>query len=230
MFGSIAVAALVAIAIIKQQKLSEHQKKLLFTGIAAAVIIVTLFLVGSTIYLNAISATKGPVHWHADFEIWLCGEKVSLKDPTSLANRIGTSSFHEHNDARIHLEGVMIDESHADLHTFFEALGGKLEKGFIAVPTNDGLKEARDGSLCSSKPAKLQVFRYKVINAVKNKKSGFVTVQEKIADFTDYVLSPYSNVPPGDCIIIEFAEEKEKTGHLCRSYETAKQNGDLIGA
>src|SRR3989338_7665363 len=104
---SISSSFLVIIALLYGSSLTEPLKWFLFLGISIPVVFVTFYAAGATVYQNHISETKGPVHWHADFEIWNCGEQVNLLDPTGLTNRIGTPLFHEHNDARIHVEGTL---------------------------------------------------------------------------------------------------------------------------
>ena len=227
---SLVILILVIISIHYEKKLKKY-KKWLFLGIIIPVIITTLYLVASTVYLNLISETKGPVHWHADFEIWNCGKKINLIDPKGLSNRIGTSVLHEHNDDRIHVEGVVVNYTKVDLSSFFEVIfsGGQLTKNELVVPTNDGVFALIDGDECNGRAGKLQVFLYRIINP-EEKKSGFIYKQEKLENFENYVLSPYSTVPPGDCIIIEFGEEKEKTEHICETYKTATEKGDLVGS
>ena len=117
------IAVFVILTVLVKEK-GETLKKILFGGIVLPVIIVTIFLVGSTIYLNLSSATGGPVHWHADFQVWNCGQKVDLVDPQGLSNKVGTATFHEHNDNRIHVEGVVINQSDASLGNFFKFIGG----------------------------------------------------------------------------------------------------------
>ena len=119
-------------------KLSEEAKKIIFIVLAVTMITSTLYLVGATVYLNMISETGGPVHWHADYEIWDCGKQISLHEPESMSNKVGTSVIHEHNDNRIHVEGVLIDKSHASLSSFFTAVGGLLSDTAFLVPTDDG--------------------------------------------------------------------------------------------
>ena len=58
---------------------------------------------------------------------------------------------------------------------------------------------------------------------------NWIFEQQKLDNFEDYVLSPYTQIPPGDCIIIEFDAEKEKTEHICESYKVAVGRGDLSG-
>ena len=176
-----------------------------FSLIVIVVLAVTGYLVWSTISLNIRSVTKGPVHYHADFEIYNCGEKVDLADPTGWDNKVGTSLFHEHNDSRIHVEGPVLDYKDISLGQFFKVVDG--------LPLESGIE-------CNSYPGVVQVFVYKT--------EGNTFYQEKITDYANYVLSPYSSIPPGDCIIIELDREKDKTEHICNFYKIAIQKGELI--
>jgi len=224
--SSITSIALVTFSIFNQKKVKKH-KKLIFLAIIIPIIISSLFLAGSTIYANLISETKGPVHWHADFEIWNCNQKVDIVNPSGLLNKIGTSLFHEHNDNRMHVEGVVNKKSQADLDSFFNVIGGKITNSELSIPTNQGIINIKNNDLCNNKQGKLQVFLYKVVNPSSNKKSGFIYKQEKLTNFEEYILSPYSNIPPGDCIIIEFDKEKDRTDRICETYKIAIQKGNL---
>jgi hypothetical protein len=207
---------------------NDKLKVILFLGIVIPIILVSVYLVGATIYLNNISETGGPVHYHADFEIWKCGEKIDLIDPTGLLNRVGTSVLHEHGDDRFHVEGVVVEGKDVDLHSLINVLGGSLIKDRFSIPTNNGKIEIENGELCDGKEGKLQVFVYQVINPDAKRKSGFKYRQIKLDDFEDYILAPYQNVPPGDCIIIEFDEDKENTEKICETYKIAIEKGDII--
>ncbi len=226
MVTGVIIAALVVLAIVEQRKL-HNRKRLFFLTIALPIVFATLFTAGTTIYLNQISATKGPVHWHADFEIWNCGKKIDLLNPTGLSNRVGTPVFHEHNDNRIHVEGVVLHPEDVALKMFFNVVGSFLTTEELRLPANEGIVTMRNGELCNGKTGKLQVFVYKVINPEETGNWGYQ--QEKVENFAQYVLSPYSQVPPGDCIIIEFDEEKEKTNKMCTTYKVAEQRGELRG-
>jgi hypothetical protein len=222
-FSILLITLLSAIVIAK--KTAHRYKKTIFNIIVLLAIIPTIFLLGSTIYTNAISITKGPVHWHADFEIWNCGEKLDLIEPRGLLNRIGTSLLHEHGDNRIHVEGVLSKESDIDLHSFFSVTGGSMTKDRFLVPTNQGIREMKNGDLCNGKDGKLQVFVYKVTNP--GVKRAWKHNQNKIEDFEDYILSAETHVPPGDCIIIEFDQEKSTTDRICSSYALAIKKNQL---
>ncbi len=202
---------------------SALMKKLLYGSFIAVTMLTTLFLAGSTIYLNVISSSKGPVHWHADIEIWACGREINLKDPTGLSNKIGTPTLHEHNDKRIHLEGVVVEPQDASLSRFFQVIGGKLERNVLHVPTNEGVMLLSSGISCGDGMVReLQFFVYKTDT------DGYYT-QEKIADPASYTISPEGNIPPGDCIIAELDAPKERTDRMCTSYRVAEQIGKLKG-
>jgi len=226
MIASIIVGILILFAIYNKDR-DEKTKIFLFVGIVIPIILATVYSAGSTIYLNLISETQGPVHWHADYEVWNCGEKIDLINPTGLSNRVGNPVFHEHGDDRIHVEGVVTEKNNVDLHNFFNVIGGILSNNYITMPTDNEIVELRNGDLCNGEEGKLQVFLYKIKNpdATKN----WIFEQQKLENFEDYILSPYSQIPPGDCIIIEFDAEKEKTEHICETYKTTMQRGELNG-
>ena len=207
---------------------NEFLKKTLFLLITASVLATTFFVAGATIYLNVNSETKGPVHWHADYEIWACGEKLDLKDPRGLSNRVGTPTFHEHNDDRIHVEGVVVKLHEVSLSTYFSVLGGHLEKGYMKYPSTEGVREYRDGDDCGGKPAKLQMWLHRIDNPDEQKRWVYRT--EKIKDYPEYVLNPETLVPPGDCFILEFGPEKDETDRVCETYRVAEQRGELRGS
>lgn len=220
-----AVAIVISLMIINQA--TEIWKKTLFVIIALPIALATVYLAGTTVYLNTISETGGPVHWHADYEIWACGEKINVIDPTGLDNKVGAPLIHEHNDDRIHVEGVVYRKvDHASLGRFFSEIGGELEHGELIIPTNEGIKTWKSGELCSGRKAELQVFVYRVTNP--ENQGHFEYTQQKVEDFETFVLAPYSNVPPGDCIIIEFGENKQKTEHLCSTYRIATEKGEMV--
>jgi hypothetical protein len=204
------------------KKLKPVTKTILFFSIVATVILPTVYLAASTIYLNNISSSKGPVHWHADFEIWTCGQEIELKDPVGLSNKLGTPTLHEHNDKRIHLEGVVVKPEDASVGRFFQVIGGSLTPTSFTIPTNAGELSWHNGMLCNGQEAQVQVFVYKT-------DSQKYYYQQKLENPQSYIISPQSNVPPGDCIIVEFDIPKERTQQLCRSYKVAQQIGKLKG-
>ena len=212
------IFALLTISLLKKEQ-SEGLKIFLFTGIVLATSISTLYLSINTIIKNHRSQTGGPVHWHADFEIFSCGEKVDLVDPVGLSNRIGTLELHEHGDNRIHVEGTIAKLSDVSLGRFFQVIGGELGRNYLRVPTNDGELIMQDGRSCpDGRKGTLQIFVYQT--------NDHAISQKKLTSFSDYVLSPYGPIPPGDCIIFEFTPDiKNKTDKMCDFYKIGIQEG-----
>ena len=198
---------------------TEKIKWLLFIAITIPIILATFYLAGSTIYLNIISETKGPIHWHADFEVYICDEQIDIINPSGTSNKIGSPLLHEHGDNRIHIEGVVVDKYNIDLHNFFRFIGGELTGHNMIIPTDRDIIKVTNGDKCNSDVGKLQAFVYKTEN-------GLVK-QEKLINFENYIISPESLIPPGDCIIIEFGKEKDKTKHICETYRVALKRGDV---
>lgn len=224
------IAFLVITALLKKQP-GQRLKLFLFLGMTIPIVVTTLYLAAATIAKNEASVTKGPVHWHADYEIYVCekvkgktvahaGERVDLVDPEGLSNRVGSSDFHEHGDNRIHVEGVVRRLSDVSLGKFFQTVGGRLTASSLLLPTPNGQILVQNGMLCSDgKPGTLQAFVYKT--------QGKIIRQEKLADFVNYVISPHGNLPPGDCLIFEFtSENKAKTDKICQFHDIAIKKGE----
>ena len=190
-YGSLIFGILIAIIILFHEKMHDMAKKIVYSLVVITASLVTIYLVITTLHLNIISETKGPVHWHADFEIWVCGKKIELAEPKGLSNKQGVDLMHAHNDNRIHVEGVLLDKKAASLGAFFYAIGGSLSSDGLIVPTNEGLASFHEGDKCNEKPAKLY---------------GFVN-GNLIDNPSAYIISPYEKVPPGDRIKFVFTEE-----------------------
>ena len=191
-YGSLIFAILIIVILLFHKKMNEITKKTVYFLVAIVASLVTIYLILTTLHLNIISETKGPVHWHADFEIWVCDKEIKLAEPKGLSNKQGVDLMHAHNDDRIHVEGVLLDTKSASLGAFFYAIGGSLSNDGIKVPTNEGLLAVHEGDKCNEQPAKLYVF----VNG------------NLIENPSDYVISPYEKVPPGDTIKFIFTEKQ----------------------
>ncbi len=245
-------SVLLVILVILAMKVIKHKKKAFKAPVFIAILIVvvgtTLTISGSTVYLNLRSAAGGPIHWHADFEVWACGNEMELRDPIgALSNKIGTATLHEHNDKRIHIEGVPVEMPYdASLGKFMDVVGGELTKDKLVVPLNDNkmfetdkneedgdgagapyadqvdsfVSTEKDGKIatftngqtCGGEASEVQVFVY-TFNS-KDKTYG----QTKLADPANYAITGQSDVPAGDCVIMEFSPPKDRTNKLCKQY------------
>lgn len=220
----------------------------LFVAIIAVVAVTTFTLVAGTIYLNVRSATGGPVHWHADIEFWACDNELKLRDPQGmLSNKIGTNSYHEHNDKRIHLEGVPVRLPYdASLGKFMEVVGGTVSGSTLTVPlNNDKYFEDESDRMDGDGPGAPapQLLDPFIKPDGDHKKAVFVNGQDcggevsevqvfvyqfdkdtdtytqtKLEDPAEYAISGHSDVPPGDCVIFEFGPVRDRTDKLCEQY------------
>lgn len=241
------VVLLVVASKVIAKKKYRALKKPLFIAIAATIILPTLLLMGSTVYINTVSESKGPVHWHADIEFWVCGQEIELRDPYQfLSNKIGTATYHEHDDKRIHLEGVVGEKSRdASLGKFMEVIGGEITNKTLKIPTEESIFE---NDLDGDKPTGdqqryIREFldqdddkRYSLFFSNYNScfaggphaevqtflyrfnKDNNTYTQTKLENPAQYTLRDESTVPPGDCLIVEFDTPKPYTDRLCRQY------------
>lgn len=226
-FRTVAIATVLLIALLLIATLIHERKPntkaWLFGAVTLVVLSATTVLIGSTVYLNRTSSSGGPVHWHADFEVWACGEELDLLDPQgALSNKVGTPVLHEHNDKRIHLEGVVVEQSDASLGKFLEVVGGSITDDSLVVPTNIGVKRFTNGQLCDGQPAELQAFVYQATD------DGYYRLI-KLDSPARYIIRDESVVPPGDCIIIEFDAATDTTDKMCLQYKVALDIGKLHG-
>ena len=190
-YGSLIFGILIIVVLLFHKTMSSLVKKIAYFSIITIVSLVTIYIVLATLHSNIISETKGPVHWHADFEIWVCDKEIKLAEPKGLSNKQGVDLMHAHNDNRIHVEGVLLDKKAASLGAFFHAVGGSLSDDGIKVPADEGLSSVHEGDKCNGQPAKLYVF----VNG------------KLIENPSSYVISPYEKVPPGDRIKFIFTEK-----------------------
>jgi hypothetical protein len=214
---------------IKTKPRKEKVKKLLFWSIVFFAVGSNLYLAGATLYTNHVSPTGGPVHWHTDFELWYCGQPLDVVDPTGWDNRVGTWEVHEHNDNRMHIEGTILDMDQASFHYFFEIIGGSVDATGMTIPTIKGDTKMPVNGMCNGKPAELQAFRLYITNPESAKNWTYDQEKLEFPEGLDTIMAPYANVPPGDCLIIEYDTPKEKTTHSCASYRAAMNRGELHG-
>jgi hypothetical protein len=245
--ATLVLTVCIGIAFFTQNRI-KWLKLPLFIVMAGTLVLSTLVLMGGTVYLNTKAESKGPVHWHSDIEFWACGSELNLRDPTGfLSNKVGTATYHEHNDKRIHLEGVVVRKSEdASLEKFMRVTGGFIHDNGIGIPLNENEAEwlategQRDGdddlrSLDSLKDRIVQAKKGAVLELNNDQdcagqnselqvfvysfdKASKTYSQHKVESPGHYVMRGEPVVPPGDCVIVEFDRPKLATDKLCRQY------------
>lgn len=87
--------------------------------------------------------TATPVHWHANFEVELCGKKQDFSSYGSGTTRAGSPLFHTHGDGVIHIEGRIIAKKDIALGKFFD---------YINVPFDrDQIMDKKNGDECPAR-------------------------------------------------------------------------------
>lgn len=248
---TIGIAALVLVVLlavatqIVNNKKYGGIKKPLFILIAATIVLPTLLLAGSTVYINTISESNGPVHWHTDIEMWVCGQEIELRNPTGfLSNKIGTSTYHEHDDKRIHLEGVVVEKDYdASLEKFFDVTDGDIEASSWTVAVEeDPIENDMDGDKPRGDAESVKNFVTRGDDGLytlsinngdtcsdgqagevqaflfRYDNSNDTYTQTKLDQPKEYIMKDESIVPPGDCVIVEFDTPKNSTDRLCQQY------------
>lgn len=247
LWASLIMAVLTIAALLLKK--NKAAKLPLFVMMAATLIGSTVLLFGSTIYLNVKSESGGPVHWHTDIEFWACGSELELRDPRGLfSNKIGTATYHEHNDKRIHLEGVVVRKKEdASLRKFMDVIGGYIGQDRIGIPLNEDSRQwfatgdKVDGDIQSTdnveqlknsvQPSKdgpvMELINGQRCGSEPAELQAFVYTfdkktktytQRKLDNPAEYVMREESVVPPGDCVIVEFEPYKDRTDRLCQQY------------
>jgi len=221
-------------------------KKSLFSLSVSVVVLSTASLVWLNLYLYSKISNPGIASWDAGIEFWVCDVEVEIENPSWFsANRIGSSKIYEADDKKIHVNGLISDSrAEATLGSFMRTIGGSISENSFTLPIDKKLVEdetdgdnvdiggvknierfvragsdgkytltASNGMPCvDGKKSALQVFAYKY----DNKTSTYS--QQKISDPNSYIISPERDVPPGDCLIVEYGQIKDNTDRLCLEY------------
>ncbi len=126
-----------------------------------------------------------------------------------LNDRTGATDFHEHDDRRIHWEGVFDKREHATLGSFFETFGGELTEESLVYPTDDGW-----ANFTATDRKDIKIF-------VKTFVDG--NYRWKVID-SDYVAKPYQQQPLIDEIFIIYDSTP-----VDKVLEDLKEDGEYKG-
>lgn len=210
-YATIIWIILITIILFAAKGFVMNNKKTFFWLLTIPILLSAVYLAGHTVNHNIHSETGGPIHWHADYQVWSCGERLDLIDPKFPSNKIGTPIFHEHNDDRIHVEGTVADVNDVTVSAFFKTIGGKLTANELHYPATTGFVDVKTGESCNGATAELKVY----VNGVR------------IDNVETYMYYPHPGIPPGDCIIVEFgANLPEKTDRICDFWSVEGWNYD----
>ena len=95
--------------------------------------------------------TADPVHWHAKFEVELCGKKQDFSSYGEGSSHAGSSLLHTHGDEIIHIEGQVIQRENITLGSFFDNIDVPFDR--------DRIMDKKNGNECSpGKPGQVKMF------------------------------------------------------------------------
>lgn len=149
--GFVATLLLASLAFYREEDLTMNDKNLLMNAFLIATLVPSLYTAGAFVHQSETSWSGGEIHHHADFEVFVQRQgdlqALDLVNPSNfckkdymctLNDRTGSTRYHEHNDNRIHLEGVFETRNEATLAAFFDNFNGELSNTKLVYPTNDG--------------------------------------------------------------------------------------------
>ena len=116
-----------------------------------------VFIAGGFIYGIITLATgertqpfsRGQVHWHADINVFICGEQIPLPKPPA-NQHLGTPLLHTHDDGQIHVEGIIRRAEDITLSRYMDAIGKKFN--------NEELLDKQNGDLCNGEKATVKLY------------------------------------------------------------------------
>ncbi len=207
--STVALIFLSAEAIRKEGDMTMHDKNVLMNGFLVVILGASFFTASAFVHVSQTSWSSGEIHWHADYEVLVEQdgelERLNLIDPSnycegtphessymcSLSDRTGTTEYHEHNDNRIHLEGVFKERDDATLSAFFETFGGKLTSSELVYPTNEETVKVSESS-DDNRTLKI------IVNSGVGGERGWKVVDNP----SEYIVSPYKRGPNLDDIFV----------------------------
>jgi hypothetical protein len=227
--GVLSTFVLATISFYREEELNLRDKNIIMNGFLIAVLVPSLYTAGAFVHQSQTSWSGGEIHWHADYEVMVEEnneyQQLDLIDPSnfceetrhesttmcSLNDRTGSTKYHEHNDNRIHLEGIFKEREDAVLSAYFETFGGKLTNTELRYPTNDRMVEKAEGN---SETLKILIKQgvggnreWCAIEKQSNLSEQDIcrTSEGELATTpSNYVISPYKRGPTLDDIFIVY--------------------------
>ena len=193
----------------RHQELLERKqqtKNHIWIGISLLVFIVFASVLIYLLKSQPKMYTDREVHWHATFDLNICGQRVDLpclkKTPGIVHGKefCGVTLLHHHFDNTAHIEGVIPKKEDIMLGKFFDEIGVPFDK--------DKLLNSTNGDLCDGKPGVLKMY---------------VNGQPR-TDFRDYV--PLAT-PDGRKQVIKLVFEPEEGLFANQSQEQPEAEGNV---
>jgi len=122
----------------KTGKTRKNIIKYSIIGIIGVIIIYFLFNLFSKPKIE--SYTKEAVHWHANLDFYICGEKIDVPKEAPIGeHHLGLPLLHTHADRLIHIEGKVYNKEEINLGAYMDAIGVAFSNDMIMDYKNDGM-------------------------------------------------------------------------------------------
>ena len=134
----------------KQQQQKKTRKNIVKYGLVIVAVAIFLYLVTKLFSQPTTeSYTKDAVHWHAQLDVYACGENKLMPAPEG-EHHLGLPLLHTHSDRLIHIEGKIWKKEDIMLGAYMDAIG---------IPFNDTqlLDYKNDGMCDNGKPNKVRM-------------------------------------------------------------------------
>ncbi|MEK6862001.1 MAG: hypothetical protein AABY07_08610 [Nanoarchaeota archaeon] len=120
------------------QKFKKNIIKYSIIGIILIVVVYFAFKMFSGPKVE--SYTKGPVHWHAELNVYICGKKVGVPEELPQGqHHLGLPLLHTHADGLIHIEGQIWKKEDITLGAYMDAINVPFANNTIIDYKNDGM-------------------------------------------------------------------------------------------
>ena len=142
----------------REREAKKKQPSRLRPGRIIAVLIIIAAVVGGWYGLQYLGKTTppatytaSPIHWHAAFEVNLCGTKQDFSSYGSGEHHAGLPLLHTHGDGIIHIEGRVIQKEDIALGKFFDSINVPFDR--------DRIMDKKNGDMCSpGQPGQVKMF------------------------------------------------------------------------
>ena len=143
----------------KEVVMEEKEKRKQNMWVIITLLVIIAFAAGVWwLYANKPETyTDREVHWHASFDIILCGKKVDLPCGVETPGIVhgekfcGEHAMHHHYDNVAHIEGLIQKKEDIALGRFFDIIGVPFDK--------DKIMDKKNGDLCpDGRPGVLKMY------------------------------------------------------------------------
>ena len=126
----------------ESKKTGEKTKKNIvkYSIIGLIVIVIIYFFINTFSKPKIESYTKGTIHWHAELNAYICGNKMDVPKEAPIGeHHLGLPLLHTHADRLIHIEGKVWKKEDINFGAYMDAIQVPFGSDTIINYKNDGM-------------------------------------------------------------------------------------------